>query len=314
MKIFLDARLDLIQHLVRRRLLDTRPGMLMKKIVTLAFCLALPACVAPPIITIASFALSGVSFMQTGKTLPDHALSSVAQRDCKMFRATRGEMICRADTALGLDEPIFLAAAHAGTSWPEEITALPAALAPVSEPMAALFQPVVVASIAPITLPAPVNAPVLSSLSGSAFDQVPGAPPTAAPVDELIPPASAKIRDISVAPKVARQIAAIATREIQLHARGPALEMQQSDSSRHLVVGSFRDRARATAHIARLGDYRLRVLTSEVKGHVQHRVVVGPYPAADLAAAKRYFAARGIKGAWPIKLRETSNGFQTAAR
>jgi hypothetical protein len=37
---------------------------------------------------------------------------------------------------------------------------------------------------------------------------------------------------------------------------------------------------------------------------------VGPYP----AAAKRNFAARGIKGAWPIKLRETSNGFQTAAR
>jgi hypothetical protein len=284
--------------------------MLMKKTVTPAFCLALPACVAPPIITIASFALSGVSFMQTGKTLPDHVMSSVAQRDCKMFRATRGELIFQVDTALSLDKPIFLAAVPAGTAWPEEITALPASLAPISEATAAPIQPVVVASLAPTSVPTPVNAPALSSLSGAAFDKAPGAPPRAAPVDELIPPASAKIRDISVAPKVAHQIVAIATREIQLHARGPALEVQQSVSSPHLVVGSFCDRARATAHIARLGDNGLRVLTSEVKGRVQHRVVVGPYP----AAAKRNFAARGIKGAWPIKLRETSNGFQTAAR
>jgi hypothetical protein len=286
----------------------------MKKIVILAVCLALPACVAPPVITMASLALSGVSFMQTGKTLPDHALSSIAQRDCKMFRATRGELICLANTALGLDESISLAAVPAGTAWPEKITALPAPLAPIPEPTAAPIQPVVVASLAPIPVPIPVNAPALPSLSWSAFNQAPGAPPTAAPVDDLIPPASAKIRDISVAPKVPRQIAATATREIQLHTRGPTLEVQPSDFSRHLVVGSFRDQARATAHIARLGDDGLRVLTSEVKGRIQHRVVVGPYPAADLAAAKRKFAARGIRGAWAIKLRETSNGFQTAAR
>ncbi|MCX8231539.1 MAG: hypothetical protein OTJ45_06940, partial [Alphaproteobacteria bacterium] len=188
----------------------------MKKIVILAFCLALPACVAPPIITMASLALSGVSFMQTGKTLPDHALSSVAQRDCKMFRATRGELICQANTALGLDGSISLAAVPAGTAWPEKIIELPAPLAPIPEPTAAPIQPVVVASLAPIPVPIPANAPALSSLSWSAFDQAPGAPPTAAPVDDLIPPASAKIRDISVAPKVPRQIAATATREIQL--------------------------------------------------------------------------------------------------
>lgn len=281
----------------------------MKNVCTLAFCLTLPACVAPPIITMASFALSGVSYMQTGKTLPDHALSSVAQRDCKMFRATKGELICQADIKFGLDKPIFLAATPAGTAWPEEIIALPAPLAWISEPRAVPIQPVVVASLAPIPLATSANASALSSLSGSAFGQAPGAPPTAAPVDELIPPASTKIRDTSVAPKVARQITATATREIQLYARGSALEVQQSDSSRHLVVGSFRDHARATAHIVRLGGDGLRLLTSEVKGRVQHRVVVGPYSAADLAAAKRNFAARGIKGVWPIKLRETSNGF-----
>ena len=286
----------------------------MKKIATLALCFALSACVAPPIITIASLTMSGVSFMQTGKTLPDHALSSVAQRDCKMFRATRGELICQAHIALGLDEPISLVAVPAGTTWPEEITALPAPLDPIFEPTAAPIQSVVVASLAPIPVPVSMDAPELSSLSGSTFDQAPGASLTAAPVDELIQPASAKIRDISVAPKVAHQIVATATRKVQLHARGLTLEVQQSDSAQHLVVGSFRDRTRATAHIARLGDGDLRVLTSEVKGLVQHRVVAGPYPAADLAAAKRNFAVRGVKGAWPIKLRKTLNGFQIAAR
>jgi hypothetical protein len=80
------------------------------------------------------------------------------------------------------------------------------------------------------------------------------------------------------------------------------------------VIGSFRNRARAAAHVERLGDDDLRVLTSQVKGRTQYRVVAGPFTASDLAAAKQAFVARGIKGAWPIKLRETPSGFQVAAR
>lgn len=287
----------------------------MKKVVTLAFCLSLTACVAPPAITMASFALSGVSFMQTGKTLPDHALSSVAQRDCKIIRATRGELICQAEAALNLDQSISFVAVPAGTARPEEIAALPAQLAPIFEPTAASIQPVAITPLVPIPLPTPVNTPVLSPISGLAFDQGLGVRPVAAPADRLIRrPAPAKIRDVSEVPKASRQIDATAPRENQLRAHAPVLKVQQSDSSRHLVVGSFRDRARAMSHIARLGNDDLRVFVSEVKGRVQHRVVAGPYPAADIAAAKRNFAARGIKGVWPIKLLETSNGFQIAAR
>jgi hypothetical protein len=289
----------------------------MKKIVTLAFCLALPACVAPPALTIASLALSGVSFVQTGKTLPDHALSSVAQRDCQMFRATRGEQICQVDTTLGLDGPIAVAIAPTdatGAPWPDDITALPAPLEPLPEPTAAPIQPVVVASLAPIPVPVPVMAPALPSPSGSTLDQAPDAPLVAAPIDEIPQTTTAPARESAVAPDVAGQIAATESRDTETQARSSARDAQRVESARHLVVGSFRDRARANAHIARLGDDDLGVLTSEVKGRIQYRVVTGPYAASDLAAAKREFATRGIKGAWPIKLRDTPSGFQIAAR
>lgn len=288
----------------------------MKKIVTLAFCLALPACVAPPAIAIASLALSGVSFVQTGKTIPDHALSSVAQRDCQMFRAARGEQICQLDAPLDLDGPIAVAAAPidaTGAPWPEDITALPAPLDPLSEPTAAPIQPVVVASLAPIPVPLPAIAPARLSPSETTLDQELVARPVAAPSYESLQPANAPAREGAAAPDVARTIAMTESSDTQLQAP-TAGATEPAESSRHLVVGSFRDSARAAAHIARLGDDDLHVLTSEVKGRTQYRVVAGPYAASDLAAAKRAFAARGIKGAWPIKLRETSGGFQIAAR
>ncbi len=46
--------------------------------------------------TIISLAVDGVSYMATGKTVADHALSQLAQRDCSFGRAVlTGNDLCR---------------------------------------------------------------------------------------------------------------------------------------------------------------------------------------------------------------------------
>lgn len=291
----------------------------MKKIAVLLFCLLLPACVAPPAITMASLALSGVSFMQTGKTLPDHALSSVAQQDCIMFRATRGEQICQTDMTPEGDGAIVVAVGPTdldGTPWPDEITALPAPIEPAPTIDPVPVHPVQVASLAPIAPSAPVEStaerdPVALG-DVTAVASFPGvAPPLAGaanprPVDRTLPYDPSPTQ---ATPNADARSDVVANPATPTHAEPP-----RAETARHLVIGSFRDRDRATAHIRRLGDRDLSVVSVTVKGRLQHRVVAGPYVASDLAAAKSDFAARGIKGAWPITLRKTPTGFQIAAR
>ena len=285
----------------------------MKKIVVLTFCLTLPACVAPPALTVASLALSGVSLVQTGKTLPDHALSSVSQRDCIMFRATRGEQICQTEIAAP-DGAIAVASGPtdaSGTPWPEEITAFPAPLdrAPANDPLP--VQPVQVASLAPIALPAPLENPSERETTAR-NDPTPVAPsPDLGPATGTRQVVTAMPFDPSPTPTTtAEPRSKMAVKPVS----PTPSTTTRAETVRHLVVGSFRDRDRAAAQVRRLGDSDLTIVTATVKGRVQYRVVAGPYADADLSAVKRDFAARGIKGAWPITLRVTPAGFQIAAR
>lgn len=69
-----------------------RAAALMAVVTTAAGCLPLTA----P--TIIGLAVDGFSFMTTGKTITDHALSQVAQRDCSIGRAVfTGSDVCFAD-------------------------------------------------------------------------------------------------------------------------------------------------------------------------------------------------------------------------
>lgn len=56
--------------------------------------LILSACALPVPIQIASWAASGISYLATGKSVSDHALSAVASEDCAVHRIVLGEHIC----------------------------------------------------------------------------------------------------------------------------------------------------------------------------------------------------------------------------
>ncbi len=72
---------------------------------TLALPLLLGGCLVPLPVTIASLSLSGAAYLDTGKTMPEHALSAATDRDCSFFRAVNGNgPVCQST-----DTNIFLA-------------------------------------------------------------------------------------------------------------------------------------------------------------------------------------------------------------
>lgn len=66
------------------------------KLFLLAVPLVLGGCalLLPTPVTIATYALDGVTYLATGKTMSDHALSFVMQRDCSMMRIISQTEIC----------------------------------------------------------------------------------------------------------------------------------------------------------------------------------------------------------------------------
>ncbi len=57
--------------------------------------LFLSACAVPPSVQIASWVADGISYIATQKSLTDHGISFLAQRDCALWRGVKGEAICR---------------------------------------------------------------------------------------------------------------------------------------------------------------------------------------------------------------------------
>ena len=69
----------------------------------------LTGCVAPPALTAASLAVDVVSYVVTGKSPTDHAVSAMVHEDCALLRPVKGEPLCDPDgevlVALERDDP-----------------------------------------------------------------------------------------------------------------------------------------------------------------------------------------------------------------
>ena len=74
----------------------------------------LSGCLLPPAVMVGAYVADGVVLLASGKTAKDHALSSVTQQDCALFRIVQGRDIC-VEPGFGVDGgPILTAAGYAG--------------------------------------------------------------------------------------------------------------------------------------------------------------------------------------------------------
>ena len=78
----------------------------MRWILLAAAAVVLSGCALPPAITVASLAFDFASYSATGKTVTDHGLSLVLQRDCALLRGLeRGEVCVEADSEFASKKP-----------------------------------------------------------------------------------------------------------------------------------------------------------------------------------------------------------------
>ena len=56
--------------------------------------LFLAGCALPPAVTVATLVVDGVSYVATGKSPADHAISAFAHEDCALHRVVAGEAVC----------------------------------------------------------------------------------------------------------------------------------------------------------------------------------------------------------------------------
>ncbi len=64
-----------------------------------ALTTVLSGCALPPAITVASLVADAVSYASTGKSVADHGISLVLQKDCALLRGFAGEICIEPDPA-----------------------------------------------------------------------------------------------------------------------------------------------------------------------------------------------------------------------
>ncbi len=63
----------------------------------LLMALFLTGCAVPPAVSVASLVADGISYVVTGKSPADHAISAVVHEDCALIRVVKDEEICDPD-------------------------------------------------------------------------------------------------------------------------------------------------------------------------------------------------------------------------
>jgi hypothetical protein len=64
-------------------------------LISAALALSLGGCGLPGAVVVAGYAADGISYLATGKSATDHALSAAVDRDCALLRLAANEKPCR---------------------------------------------------------------------------------------------------------------------------------------------------------------------------------------------------------------------------
>jgi hypothetical protein len=151
-------------------------------------CMALASlsgCGLPTAVTIASYAADGASFLSTGRSVTDHGISILLQKDCALIRIVRGKPICQPMKKDDLVYNIAFADRSYEYSDPDTHAApRPQILVAEAKPV-----PKPIALTGPETFVAPQPAAVAPAVQAAAARPPPAQPPVRVAAVPIPPPA-----------------------------------------------------------------------------------------------------------------------------
>ena len=284
----------------------------MKKVLALGVgVLALGGCALPVPIQVATWALDGLSYLATDKSVTDHGLSMVAQKDCALLRGLTDGSVCR-----DWDDAATLVADATRDGLPARPSVQPAS-ARVGYAAAAH------SDIPPLSVQLDDGMPNVEALAnfdtaaGPAED-TPAASQALRPSHALAakPPAKPLARHkaetlaITVAerqmPKVPPVTALaelpVPPRVVPTKVRLAAKSAREPVSGIYYVIGSFRNFANAEGLAERYERLVPEVLAAKLDGAPVYRVVVGPVPQGQETRVLRQVALAGVRNSWAIRV------------
>lgn len=288
-----------------------------KRMILAACMLLLGGCALPVPLQIASWAADGISFVMTKKSLTDHGLSMVAQKDCALLRAVVEGNVCRDD-----DAATMVADASQGGDG-----AVPVATdAVVVAPVVTEAKPAVVATLASSDgwkNPDDLSAENLAAFETASGNSVAMSEPTSVSSKGLFGETPKVVADIpppaAIPPVVEKKTATVPVQVAAVQPTKAKKPWQQLVAAKEdkivtvdvkneaapklfMVMGSFSKRDNALGLAQRFAGMNPYVLTSELNGRKIYRVAIGATTADGQQAVRHQLARIGVVDVWAARM------------
>lgn len=282
--------------------------MLLRIAVLGGTALLLSGCL-PPVLQVASWTVSGVSYMFSGKGVGDHVLSLATEQDCATWRVLQGKRICvdydkQYENGWEAVASTFKVPSGESADKSEDgVTDSPVQVASAADESPLLDSSndgdveggVVVAEneaeqpSLPNNVAAIATVEDLDSIAPAAGHSASaGASTDVTPVDaDVEKPLPAKHMVVS---------------KVQPTPAKPVSLDDESDNGIYLVIGSFRSNQRAIKLQARHNDMDTAIMQARISGKSLYRVLAGPIGKADLTAVRTTLLKGGVRHSWAVRL------------
>ncbi len=284
----------------------------MRRAIVVVFPLLLAGCGLPPVISITSYVIDGVSYVSSGKSVSDHAISAAADEDCAVWRVIKDQPICREykngergilvafaenlENAELSDAPNVEISPETIVYQDVEPARQVASADPVMVPvdMAGLVPSV--KGVAAISVPLQADAaPFFGGLTvGAAAAESAGLIAAVGRNSVVVPvPASAGWTPVlTIAPLVSAQ----------LSDADQVVAVGKPAANTVLVVGSFRRKVNAERVAGNWRKLKPAVVPVRVGGRTYFRVVTGPIAGNAVKGQRKILSMAGLRDVWAATL------------
>lgn len=267
--------------------------------------LFLAGCALPPVVAIGSYAADGLSYLITGKSVSDHAISEVVGEDCATWRMVKLENPCHEyeegeegvfasrDNDADADGARDMAALDEDEPYDdrtvEKVPIIQVSDVPIESDTAPDSVPASGITAAPRQVA--ISSPAAGDGAGEiSVEQIPDARPQSRA--SWAEPAG---REENIASdQLAGRDAVAATTPNAIPASGPGGGIL-------LVMGSFSSRTNAQRLARAQADFNPVVIPARIGGVTYYRVVTRTGPAMGLRDVRSRLSAAGIRNTWRIR-------------
>jgi cell division septation protein DedD len=267
------------------------PGrtQVLKKIALGTTVLFLGGCALPVPLQIASWALDGISVIMTEKSVTDHGISIIAQKDCAVWRGVVDGELCRDN----IDEDVMVAEGDTDNTLSTGFAAAPSALKPVS----VLPETLTVTNQQVIAERRQAGVTFSHAMSNTAVQPEPrlDAPVQTALLTKTVKPARINLPQ----PELDVQPATLVKWSPPAQ---PEFIDQSPEKGIYFVIGSFRNLGNAERLSKRYRNLSATLISAKLDGRKIYRVVVGPVQDSKIKFTHKVLRKEGLGDTWAIRV------------